>query len=314
MGWKQIILDLIEHPIAGIPARALGRLTWRQSHIAGLINPFHLPAILVNRDGSPLIAQPDTYLFMGSGKKNAIRFAPQQYEPEISYLIGHLIQDTDVVLDIGANVGLHTVAFARKANNGHVYSFEPVSEMAERLTTNVALNGLKNVTLVPCGLGAEDATLDISVNIGGAGLEGTSTIAGSVHLNRQPDKYETRKIPVRRLDGLVEKLQIDARIGFIKIDTEGFETWVIEGGMGTIRKHLPAMVVEAHSSRLAAAGKNFQWYLDQFPEYHILIVYPVNRVNPYLRLEPLTAIQQEIAVNLLFLPRGEVFGIDGISE
>ena len=307
MGWKQAILDLIEHPIAGYPARALGRLTWHRSHIAGMINPFHLPTILVDRDGSPLIARPGTYLFMNSGRENAVRFGPEQYEPEISYLIDYLIKDTDVVLDIGANVGLHTVAFARKVTKGHVYSFEPVAEMAERLSENVALNGLTNVTLVPCGLGAEDDTLEMSVNIGGAGLEGTSTIAGSVHLDREPENYETRQVPVRRLDAIVQSLGIKERIGFVKIDTEGFETWVIEGGLETIREHRPAMIVEAHSRRLAAAGKDFQWYLDQFPDYHILIIYPVNRVNPYLRLVPLTATQPEIAVNLLLLPRCDVF-------
>lgn len=303
MGFKQLILDTIERPLAGLPARMLGRLTWRHSHLFGMINPFHVPAILVDRDGSPLIARPDTYLFMNSGREHAIKFGPEQYEPEISYLIDYLIRDDDVVLDIGANVGLHTVAFARKASSGHVYSFEPVAEMADRLSANVALNGLENVTLVPCGLGGADDTVEMAVNIGGAGLEGTSTIAGSVHLDREPGNYETRSVPVRRLDGVVASLNIDGRIGLIKIDTEGFETWVIEGGMETIRTHRPAMIVEAHSRRLAAAGKSFRWYQETFPDYHILIVYPVNRTNPYLRLVPLAEEPPEIAVNLLLLPR-----------
>lgn len=306
MGLKQTILDILEHPVAGFPARLLGRLTWRRSHLLGMINPFHVPAIVVDRDGNPLMAQPGTYLFMNSGRESAIRFSPDQYEPEISYLIKYLIRDDHIVLDIGANVGLHTVAFARAASQGHVYSFEPVVEMADRLSANVALNGLENVTLVPCGLGAADDAAEMSVNTGGDGLEGTSTIAGSVHLDREPDNYERRTVPVRRLDGLIASLDIKGSIGFIKIDTEGFETWVIEGGMETIRKHRPSMIIEAHSRRLEAAGKSFQWYLDSFPDYHILIIYPVNRVNPFLRLVPLEGEQPEIAVNLLLLPRREV--------
>lgn len=310
MSFKQAILDLIEHPVAGLPARALGRLTWRRSHLLGMINPFHVPSIVVDRDGNPLMAEPGTYLFLNSGRANAIRFGPEQYEPEISYLIDHLIRADDIVLDIGANVGLHTVAFARAAADGHVYSFEPVAEMADRLSANVALNGLTNVTLVPCGLGAADDTVEMSVNVGGAGLEGTSTIAGSVHLDREPENYEVRQVSVRRLDGLVETLGIDGHISFIKIDTEGFETWVIEGGLDTIRSHRPAMIVEAHSRRLAAAEKSFQWYLDTFPDYHILIIYPVSRVNPYLRLVPLTGEQPEIAVNLLMLPKCPTAAVD----
>lgn len=303
MSLKQAILDLIERPVAGFAARAVGRLTWRRSHLFGMINPFHVPAIVVDRDGNPLMALPGTYLFMNSGRQKAVRFGPDQYEPEISFLIDYLIREDDIVLDIGANVGLHTVAFARAASKGHVFAFEPVVEMANRLSANVSLNGLKNVTLVPCGLGATDETVEMSVNVGGAGLEGTSTIAGSVHLDREPENYDQRQVPVRRLDGLADNLVKDGTIGFIKIDTEGFETWVIEGGLETMRRHRPPMIIEAHSRRLAAAGKSFQWYLDTFPDYHILIVYPVNRVNPYLRLVPLSGEQPEIAVNLLLLPR-----------
>ena len=303
MSLKQFILDTLERPLLGLPARMIGRLTWRYSHVLGMINPFHVPSILVDRNGSPLIARPDTYLFMNSGKKNAIRFGAKQYEPEISYLINYLIRDEDIVLDIGANVGLHTVAFARQASAGHIFAFEPVEEMAQALSINVALNGLTNVTIIHCGVGVEDGDVEMAVNVCGAGLEGTSTIAGRTHLDHEPKNYQKRKIPIRQLDGLVESLEIDGRIGFIKIDTEGFETWVLEGGMATIRDHKPAMIIEAHSRRLAAAGKSFDWYLKTFPEYHILIIYPVNRINPYLRLVPLEEEPPEIAVNLLMLPR-----------
>ncbi len=64
-----------------------------------------------------------------------------------------------------------------------------------------------------------------------------------------------------------------------------------------------AMIVEAHSRRLAKAGKSFQWYLDTFADYHIFVMPAVDRANPYFRLVPLTAEQPEIAVNLLLLPR-----------
>jgi len=186
--------------------------------------------------------------------------------------------------------------------------------MADRLSANVSLNGLRNVTLVPCGLGATDEIVEMSVNVGGAGLEGTSTIAGSVHLEREPENYDQRRVPVRRLDGLANDLLTGGTIGFIKIDTEGFETWVIEGGLETMRRHRPSMIVEAHSRRLAAAGKSFQWYLDTFPDYHVLIIYPVSRVNPYLRLVPLSGEQPEIAVNLLLLPRTNMAKIQTRAE
>lgn len=303
MSFKQFVLDWIAHPILGAPVRPLGRLTWRRSHLAGLRNPFHVPSIVIERDGARLIAEPGSYLFQGSGRRRAVRFRPGEYEPEISFLIRSLVREDDIVLDIGANVGLHSVAFARAVPKGHVYAFEPVAEMAERLSRNCALNGITNVTLVPCALGAANETVEMDVNVAGEGMEGTSTIAGSIHVERHPERYAKRPVPVRRLDDLIEELEVRGRIGFVKIDTEGFETMVIEGALNTLRRHRPAMIVEAHSRRLAAAGRSFQWYLDTFPDHHIFIVYAADRTNPYLRLAPLTPDQPEIAVNLLLLPK-----------
>ena len=118
-----------------------------------------------------------------------------------------------------------------------------------------------------------------------------------------PENYQPRKIMVRRLDDVMAELEPAGNISFIKIDTEGFEPMVLKGAMKTIRKHRPVMVVEAHSTRLAKVGLSFQWYLETFPDYHVLIAYPATPANPYFRLQPLTEEPPKIAVNLLLLPR-----------
>ena len=89
----------------------------------------------------------------------------------------------------------------------------------------------------------------------------------------------------------------------LKIFEPGTHAFIIEGGLDVLRRDRPRMIFEAHSRRLAAAGKSFQWYLDTFPDYHVLVIYAPSRANPYLRLEPLDPDQPEIAVNLLLLPR-----------
>ena len=108
---------------------------------------------------------------------------------------------------------------------------------------------------------------------------------------------------MRRLDDVIAEVKPKGRISFIKIDTEGFEPMVIRGGMETIRQHRPAMIVEAHSKRLAQVGLSFQWYLETFADYHVLLSYETTPANPYFRLQPLAAEPPEIAVNLLLLPR-----------
>lgn len=303
MSFKQILLALIERPLLGAPLRALGMMTAHRSHIGGLINPFYVPAIVVERDGAALIAERGSYLFASAWRRHAVRFPAEAFEPEISFLIPRLIREDDVVLDIGANVGLHTVAFAQAARNGRVLAFEPVSEMADRLSENCALNGIGNVTLIPCALGAQNDVAEMQVNVAGDGMEGTSSLAGTLHMEANPSHYKNRQVPVRRLDDVMAELRVEGRIGFVKIDTEGFETYVIEGGLETLNRHKPVMIIEAHSRRLEKAGKSFQWYLDSFPDHHIFIVYATGRANPYLRLAPLTAVQPEIAVNLLLVPK-----------
>lgn len=294
---------MIEHSILGALIRPLGRLTYRRPRLFGLINPFHIPAYVTELDSKQFITYGNSYLDLSAGLRSAVKFSPHLFEPEISYFIANLIEPEHIVLDIGANVGFHTIAAARAATGGHVYAFEPVAEMTERLSENCALNSVDNVTVIPCALGAKNETLPMAVNIAGAGMEGTNSLANSVHISHRPDHYINRDVPVRRLDELIDELDIKGRIGFVKIDTEGFETHVIEGGLDTLRKHRPAMIVEAHSHRLKEAGKNFGWYLETFPDYHIFIVYGISRTNPYLSLAPLTPVQPEIAINLLLVPR-----------
>ncbi len=309
MSIKNLIINLIERRWLGAPLRVVGRLTRRRRYLGGLINPFYLPTTLVENGDSRLIAYPDSYIDLVSGLRGAVRLSTRTFEPEVSYLIQTLINKDDVILDIGANVGLHTVRFAQLAYEGHVYAFEPVKEMAKRLSQNCSLNRVENVTIVDCALGVRNETLPISVNIAGVGLEGTSSLTGSFHVEDHPENYETRNVPVRKLDDLIQELGIDRRINLIKMDTEGFETFVIEGALETLRKNKPVMIIEAHSRRLKAAGKSFDWYLETFPDYDVFIMPAISRTNPYIRLEPLSPNQPEIAVNLLMLPSAKFHSV-----
>lgn len=299
----RILAALDDRRVGGLVHRLLGERLRSAPKLMGLRNPLFARQLVIERNGARFVAEDGTYLLERAASRDVVRFDGAAFEPEVSFLIKSLIHPGDVVLDIGANVGVHTVALARLASPGQVIAFEPVAEMAERNSLNCSLNGLSNVTIVACGLGAENGTLTMNVNQSGSGMEGTSSFIETVHVTRNPAHYQTRTLPVRRLDDVLAEMKPEGRISFIKIDTEGFEPPVLDGARETIRTHRPAMLVEAHSTRLARLGKSFLWYRDSFPDHHVLMVPAVTPANPYLRLEPLHEEPPEIAINLLLLPR-----------
>jgi FkbM family methyltransferase len=299
------LVEFCDRRVLARPLRAVPFLG-RAARLGPFNNPMFVSSMVINRRGAHYVAPRQSYLANGSTSQQVVQFDASEFDPELTYLFELLIDEADVVVDVGANVGVHTVALARRARAGHVFAFEPVRELAEQNAVNCALNRLRNVTIVNCALGAEPATLTMHVNTSGNGLEGTSTFIDTYHRQRAPARYQARSVPVRRLDDIVPELVAPRRIAFMKIDTEGYDTFVLEGAMATIRAHRPAILVEAHSARLRSVGKSWRWYLDTFPDYHVLIFPPVSHLKPQLELRPLTDDQEEIAGNLLLLPRTEI--------
>ena len=71
------------------------------------------------------------------------------------HILGQILKPGDVVVDAGANIGTHTVAFAQAVGpNGLVVAFEPQRLVHQSLCGNIALNGLTNVTTLLAAVGA----------------------------------------------------------------------------------------------------------------------------------------------------------------
>lgn len=149
-------------------------------------------------------------------------------------LFRHLLKRGDTVLEIGANIGAHTVPLAQTVGpEGQVLAFEPQRMIYYLLCANVVLNNLANVICHQAAVG--DVTGNLRVpdldysgdgNFGGIEL-GTESTLGS---------YE---VPVVRIDDL--RL---ARCDLIKVDVEGMEKQVLEGARQTIARFKPLLYVE----------------------------------------------------------------------
>ncbi len=143
--------------------------------------------------------------------------------------VGERIRE-GVVLDIGANIGNHSLFYALECKAAKVIAFEPVEETFSILQRNVELNHLKDIVDVHnVGVGEAVSRARLKEPVWYRNI-------GSVQL----EESESGDIPIMAIDEM--KLE---QVDFIKIDVEGMEKSVLRGALNTIKKHLPFIVLES---------------------------------------------------------------------
>lgn len=136
-------------------------------------------------------------------------------------------------IDIGANVGQHTLFMSRRVAT--VLAFEPGDEAAAQLEGNLQLNGIENVKLVRVALGSKTGTAEL-----GSGFPGNN---GSRSLHWSLDASKNITVPVRRGDDEFQQHGI-SRVDIIKMDVEGHEREVLTGIRQTLWRDRPIVLFE----------------------------------------------------------------------
>jgi FkbM family methyltransferase len=150
------------------------------------------------------------------------------YEYRLLAMTCALLRPGAHVVDIGANIGNHTVAWAR--HGARVTAIEPNPAAAALLRQNVATNGLDDAVSV-----VEAAISDVE----GLGVARERLVdnLGSVTIERKPNG-----------DGDVRITPLNAlalgRVRMIKIDVEGGEQAVLHGSLEVLRAQSPLVVIE----------------------------------------------------------------------
>lgn len=174
------------------------------------------------------------------------------YEPRIPF--------GGTVLDVGANVGAHTLHMARCVGpGGRVIAFEPTDWAYSKLLKNVSLNpDLASCVQAEQVLLTDDSASAVPLKIFSSWpLEGGKDLH-SIHLGRA---MPVTKAVVKTLDGFVKEADL-GRIDFIKIDVDGAEYSVLSGGMETLRRDLPVIVTELAPYDPNAPGGGIDRLLD----------------------------------------------------
>lgn len=156
-----------------------------------------------------------------------------------------VLKDNSVIFDIGANVGHLSLLFAKKlATNGAVFCYEPDQENREQLTKNKDLNSAKNITILPYALQDNHEVTELEFNI-------RRSIDGDGHQNRglsslrKITKFtkDIIQVHVSTIDNECKRLGI-THLDFIKIDVEGAEYMVLQGGRESLQKYKPIIQYE----------------------------------------------------------------------
>jgi protein O-GlcNAc transferase len=142
------------------------------------------------------------------------------FEDEIKFL-RHLLQPGQKVIDIGANYGVYALSMAQAVGpTGRVWAFEPASGTARLLAEGIAVNGFTQVFLEQSALSSSCGTAQLSLNK-------NSELNALVH--GQPSTSAVETVPVLTLDDWMRG-QHGPHIDFMKIDAEGEEANILQGG------------------------------------------------------------------------------------
>lgn len=148
-------------------------------------------------------------------------------------LLKEVIGPGSIVLDVGANIGTHTVAFSQMVGEGgEVYAFEAQPRLFNLFCDNIKLNNLANVKGV-CGV-VGDRKAD-RVRLAALPPDDQAFNFGSVAAEGDGPDYAVAD--------MIDSLGLD-RCGLIKIDVEGTEAAVIRGARATIARCQPVLYVE----------------------------------------------------------------------
>jgi len=139
------------------------------------------------------------------------------------------------IVDIGAQSGLYTL-YAKYLPKAHIYSYEPFSTTFKLLNDNILLNNISNVTTI---------NKAISDKIGTAILSVCDDHNGLHTLESYPLRFNNKtslSVECTTLDA--EFYDKEIPIHYIKIDTEGWEYYILLGGIKTIKKYKPVIQLE----------------------------------------------------------------------
>jgi FkbM family methyltransferase len=209
-----------------------------------------------------------------------------RFSPTEIVFLENLLEENDNVIEIGSNIGSHTIPFAKKIKNGTCFVFEPQNDIYQMLSTNILVNQLQNVRTYPVGIGMTNNIIYYT-------KDKSDTNTGGFTLLRNSEPVGTHFLKITPINStLYPEFYNLKSLKLIKIDVEGMELFVLHQLLPLMKTFKPYIFVEY----------NFQ-------TYHKLINFAYdNKYIPYLFNTNCTqyGLQDKYAdINIFFVPEND---------
>lgn len=199
-------------------------------------------------DGGYVYLETGDYLYLPPMQEmNVFWKLKEPYIPE--QIIEKFSSPGNTVMDIGANIGEWTLRMANKVGHtGRVFSFEPIPVINQSLNKTLRINNLSQVILSQVALDSRsgDSEFTIPLDENERAIHGESRLGteeGNWNIYTEVKNTKSIKVKTITLDQFSSEKSLD-RLDFVKIDVEGKEVQVLEGGQETFSRFTPALILE----------------------------------------------------------------------
>lgn len=180
----------------------------------------------------------------GSGGK-VLRVVAGKYEPEQTREFQRVLKPGDTVLDVGAHVGYYTLlSSVLVGRSGQVLAFEPNPRNFAYLERHIALNRLPNASALPAAVADQEGVARFEFGKG----------SGTGHLATD-GSLQVRTV---RLDAICADRGLAPNV--VKVDVEGAELSVLEGGRDLFASRRPVVFLSTHGEPVH--GRCLEWLAD----------------------------------------------------
>ena len=228
---------------------------------------------------SDFIIMDDQKVFLDKEDSLMLSIKNNKHELTEIELLKQIIKNGDTVLDLGANIGVYTLIFAKLVGkSGHVFAFEPDPTNFEILSKNVKENKHENVTLVQKAVSEKNDKIKLFVS---------KRNHASHRIFDSEEKRNSIEVDVITLDTYFKKIKNP--INFIKMDVEGVEGATLLGASNIIKNSKDLVIMMEYFPKwIRKYGMNPEEILDSLIEKKFKLfninqkekkIFPINLKN-----------------------------------